>query len=162
MSDGVPTGLVALLAEEGVPLAQGPRLKGQSAWSGGNVCITDAAVPPRTLTPIHKHEHESQVVIVAAGTLAFYVEGSPVVELPAGSYSYRPAGLYHALWNPTDEPAHAYEITSPDPTQAKFNVFANGTFQFQIVPSFTGGYVGMTSLEGPHVCECVDMQVCEG
>jgi quercetin dioxygenase-like cupin family protein len=109
----IPTALVAFAQGDGLPLAQGPRLKGRAEWTGGRVCITDAAVAPRQLTPIHKHDTDAQIVIVAAGTLAFYVEGSPVVELGAGSFAYRPAGLYHALWNPGDEPAHAVEITSP-------------------------------------------------
>lgn len=109
----VPTELVAFAQEEGLPLAQGPLLKGRSEWTDGHVCITDADVPPRQLTPIHKHAYESQTVIVVSGRLAFWVEGSEVAQVGAGGYAYRPVGLYHSLWNPTDEPAHAVEITSP-------------------------------------------------
>jgi quercetin dioxygenase-like cupin family protein len=109
----LPSTLVTFERAQGLPLAQGPLLKGRSEWTDGRVCITDADIPPRQLTPIHKHAYESQTVLVVSGRLAFWVEGSEVVELGAGGYAYRPANLYHSLWNPTDEPAHAVEITSP-------------------------------------------------
>ncbi|MDO8210136.1 cupin domain-containing protein [Conexibacter sp. CPCC 206217] len=109
----VPDRLVGFGPGEGLPLAMGPFLRGRAEWTAGAYCITDQVIPPRFFAPIHRHAHESQVVLVVSGRVGFYVEGSDEIELPGGSYAYRPAGLMHALWNPTDEPAHVIELTSP-------------------------------------------------
>lgn len=108
-----PTKLVALEAGDGTKLAHGPILKGQSKWTDGAYSLMVSIVPPGLITPVHKHSTDSQVGIVIRGRLAFWVEGSPEVELGPGGYVFRPAGKFHSLWNPTNEPAHLVEITSP-------------------------------------------------
>jgi hypothetical protein len=50
---------------------------------------------------------------VISGTLGIYVEGCEDQLLGPGTYVYRPAGLFHATFNPTDEPGEHIEITSP-------------------------------------------------
>ncbi len=113
MSAEAPRHIVGLEADDGLELNQGSLFKVIAAWTSGAVCISEATFAPRWFAPMHRHEHECQIVVVVSGTIGFYVEGDDEIELSAGGYSYRPIGRLHASWNPTDEPARVMEITSP-------------------------------------------------
>jgi mannose-6-phosphate isomerase-like protein (cupin superfamily) len=105
---------VSFAADAGQRLALPVRtfLKGKSAWTGGAYCVTDALLPPRILVAPHRHEVEDQVTIVVSGTVGVWVDGEEEILTP-GAYSFRAAGTVHAVFNPGDEPAHAFELTSP-------------------------------------------------
>lgn len=98
----------------GFPLSVGQETSvlGDAALTGGAYSVLDQVVPPRLIVPPHVHAHETQVSLVLEGTLGFWVDGD-VAEVGAGGYVLRPAGLPHALWNPTDAPARMLELTSP-------------------------------------------------
>jgi len=106
--------MIVVQAGEGEPLGVGAStgLIGRAEWAAGNVCVLDQIVQPKHMSPVHFHEAESQAAYVVSGRLGFWVNGRES-EARTGAYVVRPAGKPHALWNPTDEPAHMLEITSP-------------------------------------------------
>jgi mannose-6-phosphate isomerase-like protein (cupin superfamily) len=110
-SDEKPDGLLVVAPGQGQPLFTNA-LIARSAWTGGAYFIIDQIVSAHTLTPAHAHEIETQGAYVVSGVIGFYVDGEET-QATAGSYVVRPAGSVHSLWNPTDEPAHMLEITTP-------------------------------------------------
>jgi mannose-6-phosphate isomerase-like protein (cupin superfamily) len=103
-----------------VPAGSGTRLPGpapvfliaRSEWTDGRVCVIDQVMPPKSITPAHRHTVEAQGAYVLSGTLGFWVDGVEET-VSAGGYLLRPAGSVHTQWNSSDEPAHLVEITSP-------------------------------------------------
>jgi mannose-6-phosphate isomerase-like protein (cupin superfamily) len=110
-SDEKPDGLFVVAPGQGQPLFTNA-LIARSAWTRGAYFIIDQIVSAHTLTPAHAHEIETQGAYVVSGVIGFYVDGEET-EATAGSYVVRPSGSVHSLWNPTDEPAHMLEITTP-------------------------------------------------
>lgn len=104
--------LVTPGAENRLPLGPATYVIGRAAWTDGAYTVFDQVVAPRIVTPPHSHAEETQVAIVLSGTVGFWVDGEETLAGP-GDYVLRPAGLPHALWNPTDEPARIIEMTSP-------------------------------------------------
>lgn len=105
---------MAFASGGGQPLPLGGRtlLTVRAEWTGGAYCLLDQIVSSGFITAPHFHESEAQVSLVVAGTLGFWVDGDEL-EAGPGACVFRPAGKAHALWNPTREPAHMIEITSP-------------------------------------------------
>lgn len=111
-------GLLQLATGEGEPLQVGPVLlmmKVTAASTGGAYCIAETAIPPRHLSPPHAHAAEDQFVYVLEGTIGFRT-GNAEVAYGVGGSVFRPHGVPHALWNPTDEPARILELSSPATT----------------------------------------------
>lgn len=106
--------MVVVEAGAGFPLSLGQDtfVLGEAARTDGAYSVLDQVVPARLIVPPHLHERETQVSLVLAGMLGFWVDGE-LAEVGAGGYVLRPAGRPHALWNPTDEPARMIELTSP-------------------------------------------------
>lgn len=113
-SDERPTSLLVVEPGQGQPLvgAAPVTIAARSAWTDGGFCVFDQIVPPRSMTAAHRHAKETQGAYIIEGTIGFWVDGEAAIG-KAGSYVLRPVGSLHALWNPTDEPAHMLEITSP-------------------------------------------------
>ena len=84
-----------------------------SETTHGAYCMMHQIVLPGLVTPTHRHTHEDQVAIVLEGRLGFWVEGSAETQAGAGTVVHRPRGLFHALWNASQEPATMLEITTP-------------------------------------------------
>jgi mannose-6-phosphate isomerase-like protein (cupin superfamily) len=97
---------------EAIGVGASTALMGRSEWTDGGVCVLDQIVTPKLISPVHMHAVESQAAYVVSGTLRFWVDGDEG-EATTGAYVFRPVGKPHALWNPTDEPVHMLEITSP-------------------------------------------------
>lgn len=89
------------------------RILVSSQTTHGAYCMMHQVVVPGLVTPTHRHTHEDQVAMVLEGRLGFWVEGSAELEARAGTVVNRPRGLFHALWNASEEPATMLEITTP-------------------------------------------------
>jgi mannose-6-phosphate isomerase-like protein (cupin superfamily) len=87
-------------------------LVGRSEWTGGAYNVMDQIVAPRLMSAVHSHAHEDQVAFVLEGTMTCWVGGQEM-EVAAGGYVLRPAGIPHAMWNAGEEPIRFLEITNP-------------------------------------------------
>ncbi len=67
---------------------------------------------PRSLIVPHTHAREDELSFVQRGRIGARV-GDRDVTVAAGGFVFRPRGVVHALWNPTDEPAVTVEFISP-------------------------------------------------
>lgn len=100
---------------------------------------TDAAlavwkhpIGPRVLVPPHTHSDTDEFSYVLEGEIGARI-GDRIVKAPVGSYVFKPRGITHTFWNPTDKPARIMEIVSP----AKFERFAEATSDFFKIPALT-------------------------
>jgi len=110
----VTDGFVVLQRGEGEPqsIGQMTQLMGREEWTAGAYCIHDQMMAPRLMSAVHAHARDDQVAWVLEGALVCWVDGVER-EVQAGGYALRPAGLPHAMWNASEEPARFLEITSP-------------------------------------------------
>jgi uncharacterized cupin superfamily protein len=60
----------------------------------------------------HVHQHEDELSFVLQGPLWARV-GEQEMELPTGSYLWKPRNVLHTFWNPGPEPARILETISP-------------------------------------------------
>lgn len=67
---------------------------------------------PGSLVVPHSHAREDELSFVQRGRIGARVGGRDVT-VEAGGFLFRPRGVLHALWNPTDEPAVTLEFISP-------------------------------------------------
>ena len=86
--------------------------KASATWTGGAYTMHEQPFPPRVMVAPHTHEAQDQVSYVLQGELGFLV-GDEEFTAPAGSCIFRPRGVRHAVWNPTDDAACMLEISSP-------------------------------------------------
>jgi len=93
-------------------IGQMAMLIGRAEWTGGAYNVMDQIMAPRLMSAVHTHAVEDQVAFVLEGTMTCWVGGEEL-EVAAGSYALRPAGIPHAMWNATEEPLRFLEITSP-------------------------------------------------
>jgi quercetin dioxygenase-like cupin family protein len=120
-----PQQAVALGPHTGVRMASGHVLKGIAEWTDGAYLVIEQSVRPGVMSRMHRHAREAQAILVLAGTLGVYVEGSGDRTLCAGDYVFRPPGLLHAIWNPGTIPAHCIEFTSPGAEFQRYVLAAN-------------------------------------
>jgi quercetin dioxygenase-like cupin family protein len=66
--------------------------------TAGHFALCEWHAPPGAATPIHRHEHEDEVVYVRAGELEVWQHGTSHV-LTAGASMVMPRGLPHRLVN---------------------------------------------------------------
>ena len=99
----------------GTPVAIGVQMSiiGHALWTDGAYNVVDQLLPPLRIVPPHRHDLEAQACWVVSGRVGFWVDGEPEVELVAGGYISRPAGVGHSFWNPTQQPARLLEVTTP-------------------------------------------------
>jgi quercetin dioxygenase-like cupin family protein len=90
----------------------GVQLKVQSDRTGGAFAITEQGLDARRLIPPHRHQHEDEYSVVLEGSLGARV-GDDELHAAPGSYIIAPRGLFHAYWNPTDQPVRFLSIITP-------------------------------------------------
>jgi mannose-6-phosphate isomerase-like protein (cupin superfamily) len=93
--------------------------------SGGRVSIVEHPMQPRRLVPPHVHSMEDEVSYVVHGRFGARI-GDEILTAGPGDYIYKPCGVPHTFWNPTDEPALLVEVIAP----AGFEVFFLETAEF--------------------------------
>ncbi len=80
--------------------------------TGGALSVVEHPMEPRRLVPPHVHEAEDELSYVCEGTFGVRV-GDQEAEAGPGSYVYKPRGVPHTFWNPTDRPARLVELIFP-------------------------------------------------
>lgn len=80
--------------------------------TGGLLSIVEHPMQPRRLVPPHVHEAEDELSYVLEGTFGLRI-GDLEAEAGPGTYVYKPKGLLHTFWNPTDAPARMIELIFP-------------------------------------------------
>jgi mannose-6-phosphate isomerase-like protein (cupin superfamily) len=107
-------GPVVVARGEGEPhsIGQMTLLVGRAEWTAGAYNVMDQIAAPRLMSAVHSHAQEDQVAFVLEGTMSCWVAGREV-EVAAGGYVLRPAGIPHAMWNAGETPIRFLEITSP-------------------------------------------------
>lgn len=86
--------------------------RARAHWTGGAYTMLEQQIAPRLLVAPHTHAYDDHVSYIASGRLGFRI-GDEEYELGSGDSIFRPRGVPHSLWNPTDEPAVMIELTSP-------------------------------------------------
>lgn len=75
--------------------------------------FVEHSIPPRTLAaPLHRHSREDEYSYVIEGTMGVQL-GSDMVEVVAGSLSFKPRGQWHTFWNAGEGPCRVLEIIAP-------------------------------------------------
>jgi mannose-6-phosphate isomerase-like protein (cupin superfamily) len=107
-------GPVVVQRGEGEPhsIGQMTLLVGRGEWTAGAYNLMDQIAAPRLMSAVHSHAQEDQVAFVLEGTMTCWVGGQEV-EVAAGGYVLRPAGIAHAMWNAGEQPIRFLEITNP-------------------------------------------------
>src|SRR5258708_38613120 len=77
--------------------------------TGGRFAIVEHPIDARCLIPPHTHKMEDELSYVLEGRVGVRV-GDEVAEAGPGTYIYKPCGIPHTFWNPTDQPARLLEI----------------------------------------------------
>lgn len=67
---------------------------------------------PGELIPPHTHTLEDEFTLVHNGTIGVRI-GKNEYLAPTGSIIFKPRGILHSMWNPTNEPATLIETISP-------------------------------------------------
>jgi mannose-6-phosphate isomerase-like protein (cupin superfamily) len=81
--------------------------------NGEGFSLVEHPIAPRSLAaPMHVHEHEDEYSYVLEGRVGVQV-GEEVRVAGPGELVFKPRGVWHAFWNPGDEPARLLEIISP-------------------------------------------------
>lgn len=111
--------LVNSLSPRSVSWDNGPEIPGTvfrhmitADDTGGRFSAQSAVMAPRELVIPHSHEREDEFTFVHRGRIGGLV-GDEETEVDEGGFLFKPRGLVHALWNPTDEPAVVFEFISP-------------------------------------------------
>ncbi|MGO4597133.1 cupin domain-containing protein [Terrabacter sp. 2RAF25] len=78
----------------------------------GRFSAQSAVVGPRSLVIPHSHQREDEFTFVYRGRIGGLV-GDEEIEVDEGGFLFKPRGIVHALWNPTDEPVVVIEFISP-------------------------------------------------
>jgi mannose-6-phosphate isomerase-like protein (cupin superfamily) len=110
----VHDGAIVVQRGEGEPhsIGQMTLLVGRAEWTSGAYNVLDQIVAPALMSAVHSHAREDQVAFVLEGTMICWVAGREV-EVTAGGYVLRPAGMPHAMWNAGETPIRFLEITNP-------------------------------------------------
>ena len=92
--------------------------------SEGGFSLVEHPLAPRALgAPMHTHEHEDEYSFVLEGEVGLELGGETVVARP-GDLVFKPRGVPHAFWNPSDRPARLLEIISPGGFERYFEEIA--------------------------------------
>jgi mannose-6-phosphate isomerase-like protein (cupin superfamily) len=78
----------------------------------GSLSVVEGIVAPKHFIGPHTHSREDEVTLVLEGRIVALV-GDSVVEVTAGSFLLKPAGVMHAFGNPGPEPARVHELHAP-------------------------------------------------
>jgi uncharacterized cupin superfamily protein len=81
--------------------------------SGGGFSLVEHPLAPRVLgSPVHTHRNEDEYSYILEGEVGLEIGEDELVTRP-GDLVFKPRGVPHAFWNPSDEPARLLEIISP-------------------------------------------------
>lgn len=75
--------------------------------------------PAGERVPLHRHEHEDEILFVHTGT-AVGIVGDTREEVGPGATVYIPRGVWHGLDNPSDEPVELVWVVAPPRLQRFF------------------------------------------
>jgi quercetin dioxygenase-like cupin family protein len=89
-----------------------------------NFALVEHPIGPRALAaPMHTHRYEDEYTYVLEGEVGVQVGDEVLVARP-GDLVFKPRGVPHAFWNPSEEPARALEIISPAGFERYFSELA--------------------------------------
>jgi quercetin dioxygenase-like cupin family protein len=77
--------------------------------TGGRFAIVEHPIDARRLVPPHTHLMEDELSYVLEGRVGVRI-GNEYAEAGPGTYIYKPCGVPHTFWNPTDQPARLLEL----------------------------------------------------
>ena len=83
-----------------------------AADTGGRFSTLSAVLEPGDLVLPHSHRDEDEFSFVFRGRIGGRVGDHDVV-VEEGGFLFKPRGIVHALWNPTDVEAMVVEFLSP-------------------------------------------------
>jgi quercetin dioxygenase-like cupin family protein len=92
--------------------------------TGGRLAVVEHPIDARRLVPPHTHTMEDELSYVLEGRIGARI-GDEETEVDAGTYVYKPCGIPHTFWNPTDAPARLLEIICPAGFENYFQEIAN-------------------------------------
>jgi quercetin dioxygenase-like cupin family protein len=95
-----------------LPGGVGVQFKVDGEWTAGAVAVVEHPVAPGAFAGPHTHSKEDEISYVLEGRIAAEIDEREVT-IEAGEYLFKPRGLKHAFWNPTDRPARLIEIIAP-------------------------------------------------
>lgn len=72
-------------------------------------CVEHLLQPFQMGPPPHVHHELDEIMYVLDGTITVLL-GKEVVELPTGSYHFRPRGIVHTFWNAHGQPARFMDM----------------------------------------------------
>jgi mannose-6-phosphate isomerase-like protein (cupin superfamily) len=78
----------------------------------GSLSVVEGILAPKQFIGPHTHSREDEVTLVLEGQIVALV-GDILVEVSAGSFLLKPAGVMHAFGNPGREPARVHELHAP-------------------------------------------------
>lgn len=84
----------------------------KGADTEGRFSTQSAVLPPGKLVVPHSHQHEDEFSFVFRGRIGGRVGDQDLV-VDEGGFLFKPRGIVHALWNPTDIDAIVIELISP-------------------------------------------------
>jgi len=84
----------------------------KAADTGGRFSTQSAVLGPGRLVMPHTHRDEDEFSFVFRGRIGGFVGDHDVV-VEEGGFLFKPRGVVHALWNPTDTDAIVIEFISP-------------------------------------------------
>lgn len=96
----------------------GVHFKIRGAQTAGAIAVVEHPMAARRLVPTHTHSREDELSYVIAGTIGARI-GDEIALVQAGGYVFKPRGVQHTFWNPTDKPALLLEMIVP----AGFDVY---------------------------------------
>ena len=85
----------------------------------GAVSIVEHPISPGGYAVPHTHANEDEISYVLEGILGAEIGGDEVT-VEAGQYLFKPRGLKHAFWNPSDRATRIIEIIAPAGIEAMF------------------------------------------
>lgn len=77
-------------------------IKIRSEQTGGAFAVLEETLPPKRL--IKPHVHGNDVWVYPLDGEVGVLVSDDVISLSPGAWVLKPAGLVHAMWNPTDRP----------------------------------------------------------
>lgn len=87
-------------------------------------CIEGYVAPKRMGPPIHLHHEADELIYVVSGTAGMMVDGEIFI-VEAGGFGFRPHGLVHTFFNPSDEPLRFIDMFPNDAVED----YLEGMFQ---------------------------------
>ncbi|MEO6286826.1 MAG: cupin domain-containing protein [Dyadobacter sp.] len=96
----------------------------QSQTNNHFSCVEVYVAPKRIGPPIHVHKEADELMYVVEGTAGVMIDGEISI-IEAGSFNFRPHGLVHTFFNPTDKPLRFIDMF---PNQG-FEVYLEGMFK---------------------------------